>query len=224
MQAEENRLRLLIETTKQLQIPLFQRFYVWDKRYWETLWEDLLDLANDPDPAHLRTHFLGSLVLIPAEPLSPSFPKFIIIDGQQRMATLMVILAALRDHALACGESKLAEEIDHKLLFNPYKEGDEYYKLLLSYQDHDAFLRILDAKSLLPKHRLSECYDFFQGRIKNLNFLKPRQLFEAIADRLSLVTITLAAHENPYLVFESLNFKGHKLTEADLIRNYLFSA
>ena len=220
MQAEEMRLRPLIETTKQFSIPLFQRFYVWDKKYWKTLWDDLLDLILDAD--HERSHFLGSLVLIPADHLSASLPRFVVIDGQQRMVTLMLLLAAIRDHAILSGSEKLAEEIDHKMLFNPYKEGEGYYKLILSENDHEAFQRILNSKAALLGHRLSECYEFFLECFKQPNMPELKILFEAIADRLSLVTSTLATHENPYLVFESLNFKGHKLTEADLIRNYLF--
>ena len=214
------RLRPLIETTKQFSIPLFQRFYVWDKKYWTTLWDDLLDLIAEPDQE--RAHFLGSLVRFPADHLSASLPRFVVIDGQQRMVTLMLLLAAVRDHARTREQPKLAEEIDHKMLFNPYKEGDGYYKLWLSENDHDAFQRILDGKTPIAEHRLSECYAFFQHCFKQPDMPEPRTLFEAVADRLSLVTITLATHENPYLVFESLNFKGHKLTEADLIRNYLF--
>lgn len=220
MQAEEMRLRPLIETTKQFSIPLFQRFYVWDKKYWTTLWDDLIDLINEPDQE--RAHFLGSLVLIPVDHLSASFPRFVVIDGQQRMVTLMLLLAAIRDHARTQEQPKLAEEIEHKMLFNPYKEGDGYYKLWLSENDHEAFQRILDGKEPIAEHRLSDCYTFFISLFKQPDMPELRTLFEAIADRLSLVTITLATHENPYLVFESLNFKGHKLTEADLIRNYLF--
>ena len=47
MHAEESKLRNLIETTKQFVIPLFQRFYVWDKVYWDTLWVDIIDLFDE---------------------------------------------------------------------------------------------------------------------------------------------------------------------------------
>ncbi len=50
MHAEENRLRPFIEPTKQFIVPLFQRFYVWEKTYWDTLWTNLMDLIEDDDP------------------------------------------------------------------------------------------------------------------------------------------------------------------------------
>ena len=97
MQAHENRLRQLLDSTQQFIVPLFQRFYVWETPYWETLWDDLVDLIEEDDPQ--RSHFLGAVVVIPATDTAPSLPKFILIDGQQRLATVLVLLAALRDHA-----------------------------------------------------------------------------------------------------------------------------
>ena len=97
MQAHENRLRQLLDSTQQYIVPLFQRFYVWETAYWETLWDDRVDLIEDDDPHH--SHFLGAVVVIPATDTAPSLPKFILIDGQQRLATLLVLLAALRDQA-----------------------------------------------------------------------------------------------------------------------------
>ncbi len=219
MHAEESRLRTFIEPAKQFIIPLFQRFYVWEKPYWSTLWSDLLDLIEDSDPD--RTHFLGSMVVIPATDSTPSLPRFIIIDGQQRLATLQVLLALLRDHAHEDGESTLAQEIEQTLLVNNFKTGDDHHKLRLSQSDRIAFQAILQAQTPLPKHRLSDCYAFFKQKLKR-DEPALRVLFEAIAHQLSIVAIVLAATDNPYLVFESLNFKGQKLTEADLIRNYLF--
>jgi len=220
MHAEENRLRPFIEPTKQFIVPLFQRFYVWEKTYWDTLWTDVLDLITDEDEQ--RTHFLGSIVVIPAAKSSPSLPKFVVIDGQQRLATLLVLLAVLRDRARQTGDGHLADEIEQTLLVNKFKQGDEHHKLLLSQDDRVAFQHILQAKTPLPDHRLCQCHAFFDKKLDARDAPALSALFGAVADRLSVVTIILAAHDNPYLVFESLNFKGHKLTEADLIRNYLF--
>ena len=222
MHAEESKLRNLIETTKQFVIPLFQRFYVWDKVYWDTLWVDIIDLF-DEEKGVTHSHFLGSLVLIPDETSSVSLQKFTVIDGQQRLVTLQILLAAIRDIAKKNGEPKLASEIEDKMLFNKYmEENDGFYKLMLSENDQLAFKKILDNENHELNHRLTDCYKFFEKHILKNDHISSKSLFEIIANHLSLVAITLNTEENPYLVFESLNFKGQKLTEADLIRNYLF--
>ena len=220
MQAHENRIRQLLDCRQQLIVPLFQRFYVWETKYWETLWDDLIDLIEDDDPN--RSHFLGSVVVIPSTDTAPSLPKFILIDGQQRIATLLVLLAAIRDHARQTDDPQLAEEIEQTLLVNRFRSGDDYYKLLLSQSDRIAFQHIVQAQTPRPVHSLCQCYDFYTKKLNRTDVPILRAVLSAIVDRLAVVTITLAAHDNPYLVFESLNFKGHKLTEADLIRNYLF--
>ena len=70
MHAEANRLRSFIEPTKPFIGPLFQRFYVWDKPYWNTLWGGVLELIADEDEQ--QTHFLGSIVVIPATSAGPA--------------------------------------------------------------------------------------------------------------------------------------------------------
>ena len=220
MQAHENRIRQLLDSTQQFIVPLFQRFYVWETKYWETLWDDLIDIIEDSDPN--RSHFLGSVVVIPSTDTAPSLPKFILIDGQQRIATLLVLLVALRDQARQTGDARLAEEIEQTLLVNRFKRDLDYYKLLLSQSDRIAFQHLIQGQSPRPDHSLCRCYDFYTRQLNRPLSPALPALLSAIVDRLAVVTITLAVHDNPYLVFESLNFKGHKLTEADLIRNYLF--
>lgn len=220
MQAHENRLRQLLDSTQQYIVPLFQRFYVWERNYWDTLWDDLVNLIEDDDPQ--RNHFLGSVVVIPATDSAPGLPRFILIDGQQRIATLLVMLAVLRDGARQADDTELAAEIEQRFLVNQFKHGDDAYKLLLSQSDRIAFQHLIQAKTPRPDHRLCQCYDFYAKKVNAPHAPDRRALLSATMDRLALVTITLAPTDNPYLVFESLNFKGHKLTEADLIRNYLF--
>jgi len=220
MQAHENRLRQLLDSTQQYIVPLFQRFYIWERNYWDTLWADLTELIEDDDPQ--RTHFLGSVVVIPAPDSAPGLPRFILIDGQQRIATLLVMLAVLRDGARQADDTELAAEIEQRFLVNQFKHGDDAYKLLLSQSDRIAFQHLIQAKTPRPEHRLCQCYDFYAKKLNAPHAPDRRALLSATMDRLALVTITLAPTDNPYLVFESLNFKGHQLTEADLIRNYLF--
>jgi uncharacterized protein with ParB-like and HNH nuclease domain len=125
MKASETSLRNLLEGTKQFQIPLFQRPYSWDKQKWETLWEDLMSLYDKEQ----EPHFLGSIVTqsIPgtAEGISP----YVVIDGQQRLTTLAIIIAALRNYLQEKNHTELAEELYEYYLINKFKKDDDYYKM-----------------------------------------------------------------------------------------------
>jgi len=243
MKASETSLRNLLEGGKQFQIPLFQRPYSWNKENWETLWEDLMSLYNGEVQGF---YFLGPIVTqsVPSQPTGIS--TFIVIDGQQRLTTLTILLAALRSYVSKIDDSKstkstmpkemaqeMAQELHECYLINKFKKGDDVYKVLPTQDDREAYRKIveLDKKSLKKedkdKGKIYEAYIFFDSKLKkpyqdddnSLDFAKFKDI---ILERLILVSITSDDSDNPYLIFESLNYKGEDLSQADLVRNYIF--
>ena len=217
MQASETRLRQLIEGTRQYIVPLFQRPYSWSDKHWKTLWVDVLDQFMHADG---RPHFFGSIVTAQAKSVPQGVGKFLLIDGQQRMTTTQVFLAAIRDAALAHGDTRLRDRIDGQYLVNGFEDGDERLKLLPTQDDRPAFRAIVQ-KTDIPEGRLATCYRFFAHQLGRFSAVDLDKIHTAVVDRLSLVSITCDDHDNPHLIFESLNAKGEKLTPADLIRNFL---
>jgi hypothetical protein len=114
MQVGESSLKTLIEGQKQFQVPLYQRQYAWGDSQLSQLWDDVreqYDLLTPDENGEVAasppTHFLGSMVLAPCPMTSAhGVTPFIIIDGQQRMTSLLVALCALRDHAARQDESR----------------------------------------------------------------------------------------------------------------------
>ena len=159
MKAHETILRHLLEGTKQFMVPLFQREYRWKQDRWETLWNDLNELYEEDQP---RPHFLGSIVTLPIEPVPAGISKFLLIDGQQRLTTLMVLLAVIRDRARLQG-NELSEEIQESYLCNKFKRSQlSYYKLLPTQVDQEPFFTLIRGKGPPPSnHRLGEAYAFF---------------------------------------------------------------
>src|ERR1051326_1562372 len=217
MQASETKLRQLIEGTKQYVVPLFQRPYSWSEKQWKTLWTDVLEQSRHGDS---RPHFFGSIVTTPAKSVPQGVGKYLLIDGQQRITTIQVLLAAIRDSAVRLGDAKLRDRIDGQYLTNAYEENDERLKLLPTEDDRAAFRAII-WKGEIPQTRLLACYRFFVSRLERLTSDQLEPIHLAVVDRLSIVSITCDEHDNPHLIFESLNAKGEKLTPADLIRNFL---
>ncbi len=217
MQASETKLRQLIEGTKQYVVPLFQRPYSWSEKQWKTLWNDVLEQSRHDNG---RPHFFGSIVTTPAKSVPHGVGKYLLIDGQQRITTIQVFLAALRDLAGRSGDTKLRNRIEGQYLTNEYEEGDERLKVLPTQDDRAAFGAIIRQQDI-PQSRLCTCYQFFSSRLDKLDRNQLESVHLAIVDRLSLVSITCDEQDNPHLIFESLNAKGEKLTPADLIRNFL---
>ena len=103
VKAQEVNLQKVLEGSYQFLVPLYQRPYQWSKAQWDTLWNDVLRLAEErqEDNGATATHFIGSLVLAPAPgAVAGGLTKFMVVDGQQRLTTLSLLLAAIRDHII----------------------------------------------------------------------------------------------------------------------------
>ncbi|APW62661.1 DUF262 domain-containing protein [Paludisphaera borealis] len=217
MQATETKLRKLVEGTQQYVVPLFQRPYSWSEKQWKTLWTDILEKSRHEDG---RPHFFGSIVTTPAKSVPQGVGKYLLIDGQQRITTIQVLLAAVRDLAGRSGNTTLHDRIDGQYLTNQYEQGEERLKVLPTQADRAAFGAIIRQEEG-PKTALFACYQFFVSRLDRLDRDQLEAIHKAVVDGFSLVSIVCDEHDNPHLIFESLNAKGEKLTPADLIRNFL---
>lgn len=218
MKASETKFQPLIEGTKQYVVPLFQRPYSWDKKEWTLLWEDLVWLCENDEP---KSHFIGSIVTVPTTSVPEGVTKYLLIDGQQRLTTIFVLLALLRDRSYISQNARLAEEIEKTLLVNQFKEGADYLKLLPTQSDRQAFKKLVEERNSNDESRIHQCYFFFDRKLRQSS-IDPNALSRVITNRLSVVSIVLDLEDNPHLVFESLNAKGRPLTQADLIRNFFF--
>jgi uncharacterized protein with ParB-like and HNH nuclease domain len=156
MQASETKLRQLIEGTKQYVIPLFQRPYSWSEKQWKTLWSDISEQSKHNDG---RPHFFGSIVSTAAKSIPQGVGKWLLIDGQQRITTVQIFLAAIRDMAFRLGDLKLSTKIDAGYLTNSFEEGNERLKVLPTQDDRAAFQAIMRKSqiSLIPESKLKAC-------------------------------------------------------------------
>lgn len=215
--------RILLQGTTHYIIPLFQRPYSWRADNWKALWDDVLE-TYQAEPG--SRHFLGSIVSksLPGEPGGAS--RFLVIDGQQRLTTLTILLAALRDRARPSSPT-LAEKINELYLTNKYAADAERHKLLPTQADRDAYRAVIDEQALPdPGVPVAAAYGYFRARLTDVDpeigTLDMTRLEQVVMDGFELVSITLADADNEYRIFESLNATGEPLSQGDLLRNYLF--
>ena len=203
---------------KQYVIPLFQRPYSWEQRNWKLLWADLSELAGED--AVSGTHFMGAIVTTPTSSVPVGVTKHMVIDGQQRLTTIAILLCAIRD---ALPEGAPERQRLAMYLENSSYQGDESLKLLPTQADRDDFRRICKAGECDGDSRVCRGYEFFAARLRKngkLDLDGARQVLEIVERRLQVVSISLDDRDDPYVIFESLNFKGSPLTQVDLARNY----
>ena len=223
MKAQETALNVLLEGQKQFIVPLFQRTYTWKEENWTTLWNDLIETYESGPGAQ---HFLGSIVTkaLPGDPVAVA--PFLVVDGQQRLATLTILLAALRDTARE-SDATLADKLNDLYLKNRYVSGLETYKVLPTQGDRSPYFAIIDPGSGDAGHSaIGAAYRFFRSKLSGLegdgDAPSLQDLELTVLKGLEVVSITLGEDDNEYRIFESLNGTGQPLQQVDLLRNYLF--
>ena len=207
-------------------IPVYQRPYSWDEEQCLQLWDDVISVGKRP----ADRHFTGSIVWVQDGTMSATgvTPR-LLIDGQQRITTLTLLIAALADYARSHPETPLHFSYDEIMgrgyLIDKYKRGEERYKLTLSQGDKATLMSLLDKlddddnKLCDESSRIIENFRLFRRKIEAL--ADPNLVWDGI-QRLDVVSISLdAGRDNPQLIFESMNSTGKDLSSADLIRNFV---
>jgi len=234
MEVGESNLKGLIEGAKQFQVPLYQRQYAWEGPQLSQLWDDILEqydlLTPDEDDAITRsapTHFLGSMVLAPSPAMhAHGVTPFLVIDGQQRLTTLLLALCALRD----CVGAQAPSEVDRfndLYLINKYGDEPSRLRLLPTQADREAFVACISQHDPSARAgRIGDAYAYFRSRLTlpgpDNEPLDPVRLETVLTQRLQFVAITASMSDNVHRIFESLNDRGVRLSQADLLRNYMF--
>lgn len=237
MEAHETELGFL-QKDMRLEIPYFQRQYVWSEKNWEELFENLID--------DKQSHFLGSIILKRIYTVSGQIERFSVIDGQQRLTTLTILLKACYDNLnLNIFPEEIVSEINTKLrMMLYYKENElstkKEVKIRHSRLDSKDFITVIDGsikkelnnvildseekKDLkATESGILKCYKYFNNR-----FLENPDQAERIWNLLLskqqkiMVKIDLEPDENEQAIFDSVNSSGVRLTCSDTIKNALF--
>lgn len=196
-------------------IPRFQRAYSWDAPQCDELWRDLMRAAR----AH-RSHFMGTLIYLQEERVG--IRELAIVDGQQRLTTLTIMLAALASRLRQTGEQLFGIDADY--IHQTYLSGANGIKLLLSPVDR-ATLEAIVCGDVMPENASSHVVANLENFTAKMNAegFDAMELWQGL-DSLFVIASELDRPTQAPVVFESFNSKGVPLVTADLVRNYLLIA
>jgi predicted transport protein len=223
VKAEDVRLVQLLDGAKQFVVPVFQRDYSWETKHCLQLWNDIMQAGATP---LVQAHFVGSLVYIAAEENNARISRWLLIDGQQRLTTIILLLTAVRDLLVADPEASTssaiptADEVSDYYLINRHARGAERHKLQLRRTDHTSLAALLDGgeRPKILAERVMENFAFFQEKVAEADL---QQLLAGIKKLVAVQVVLLRGQDDPQLIFESLNSTGLELAQADLIRNFV---
>lgn len=225
-------------------VPAFQRRYVWEQdTQWAPLWQDVADKATElmkqddaPPSAEsaIVPHFLGALVLKHLDaPVDKPIMR-LVVDGQQRLTTLLIMTLAIADALENLSNDGRPELADiarslRDLLVNPPKKGDDRYKLKpFVSQDFEVLKKLVNGEEPSDTHIFVQCHRYFNSEVVEwLNHDRLPERADALVNALfqwvMVVGFTLGRNEDEYVIFEALNARGTPLTEWEKSKNHLLS-
>ena len=201
----------IFNTATLIEVPFFQRTYVWQEDLWERLLEDMKYVVKTNRP-----HFLGSIILKEGKQPTGSdlfTSRKTIVDGQQRMTTFLILLKAL------CLKQKQESQFDFQFRIKLQEIALQHGK-----NDIEAFEKVMNAKKAekieqngIPS-RIVEAFNYYIDCIDETELN-----YNLILMNTQFVRIDLTADEDEQQIFDTINFLGVSLTTSELLKNYFFS-
>lgn len=218
-----------------LEVPFYQRGYVWGEDQWNRFFDDVIDAyeKKKENPDSQINNFLGSIILQKKNIYSGS--EWEVIDGQQRLTTICLFYKALY---LLIGYNNVFDLLFKNI--DATRNGDRFMKLFPNRNDKTAFDAVMDATGLYPitvlpamSENIINGFNHFKDRLQTLkNGQDPEHPFDACSledlvgqsmEIIKLVEIEVEFNEDAQIIFEAINSLGQRLTTAELLKNYLYS-
>jgi hypothetical protein len=216
-----------------LAVPLHQRDYAWEDKQVEDLFHDLANAIDDGK----GSYFLGTISLTKTDD-----DVYQVVDGQQRLATTTILLAAIRDYLLALNDTTRVTAVENFLFTIVIETSDTVPRLSLNVDDNEFFIRRVicrpnekkrkAAQPRSPSHKLIDgaarlAAEYVENIVKPFN-AKNRvdclTRWVRFIDKSVMVIRAIAADDvNAFIMFETQNDRGLRTTQADLAKNYLFA-
>ncbi len=215
--------------TYRLKVSPRQRDYRWREHHVKTLLEDVAKAMDSDD----QEYFLGTIVTIPG-------PDGVldIIDGQQRLATMSIVLSRIRAFLLST-EPGIAKSIESFLSEYDRHQRTDVNKLKLNLTDNAFFGKWLSSPNLPPPlaesdplshRRLRAAFvasaEYVKQIVSTVNSKgygdRLNRWIDFIEKKATIILFRVPSRGNAYKMFETLNDRGLRTTQADLVKNYLF--
>lgn len=208
-----------------LTVPLYQRSYAWEESHVNDLYDDLLTSIRNAEDEY----FIGSIVI------SAGSERDEVVDGQQRLATISIFLAAIRDYFQSQDDQARVDHIQSQYLSSTDRRTlEEVPNLRLNNSDNNYFYnRIIlnpadDIEATRASHdRLLSAFRLAKKKISayistsNNPTDSLLDLCEFIDEHLKVILVKVPNHANAFTIFETLNDRGLELAISDLLKNFL---
>lgn len=224
-------LKHLIIGDRIFQIPIFQRNYSWEEKHWDDLWNDLVYLSAN------KKHYFGTLLLkksgMDKKSGLKSYEVYEIIDGQQRIATVLILLREIISQLERINDADIREELEK--LKGDYLKYRNIYKLELLGSDEEFFRKYIIHDEEYPdeiltpsQRRIKDAKSFFREKIEELKKAStPHEFrdfllgFKEKIDNMEIIRYDVENDADAVLIFETVNDRGKPLTNLEKTKSFI---
>jgi len=214
-------------------VPKYQRSYSW-RREANIFLEDILKAIKED-----KSYFIGPMIFLRTPKIRD---RYIIIDGQQRLITTAILLAIIRDVLKMMGIEESSNDIHRDYLIEKrayIQEGDlrifpnridkQFFEEIVKFKENPdekikRLEKLLRSQKIDSWKKMLTCYQSFYEKLRKIKdvhqFLR---IVEYLEKKIETVIMETGSDEDAYLIFETLNARGLRLSQVDLIKNFLFN-
>ncbi|MFT3724740.1 MAG: DUF262 domain-containing HNH endonuclease family protein [Hyphomonadaceae bacterium] len=227
--AEVQRIRDVFSVGTDIRVPPFQRAYAWEDEETEALIKDLLEAFRAG-----TVYFLGAIVVIRPRNKGPSD----VVDGQQRLTTLTILMAVMRDLSNSTDEQALMHSMIGHETMGMIFGGGERWRITLNSNDTNFFRRHVQERKATrdqdaireagrasgseSQSRLAGAVNQMYDYVSDMSDEERSRFAVWLLDEVSIVRVRVSEYSIAYKVFQSLNFRGKPLSDHDILKNALF--
>lgn len=228
--AEVLRIRDVFSAANDIRVPPFQRSFAWGDEETGILIKDLLDAFRNT-----VIYFLGATVVIRPRGRGPSD----VVDGQQRLTTLTIILAVLRDLSKLSDEQALLHAlIGHESGMSAMFGGGQKWRVTLNTLDTPFFRMHVQARGATndqdrireaardskseSQQRLARAVNLIYDELSDMSDEERSRFAQWLLDEVTIVRVRVSEYSTAYKVFQSLNQRGKPLSDHDILKSALF--
>jgi len=247
-ESKKMNIKALLKSHSKFIIPRFQRDFSWDKQNYQEFFLDLIDEIDYDDENNtfkVSNYFVGFMVL-----LNDDNNVADVIDGQQRLTTITILLAAIRENLKDFEDEelrKIQKDINTKYINKKDKGSKKLHGILQPKSSDPYFANMIqdfethyDTPNSAEENLINETYKDFLKWTNAKNLIKKfkkrfdkqslnfsyKEIIGALVNQIlscEIVSIYASDEKQASLIFENINSKGKTLTQVDLIKNYVFS-
>lgn len=214
--------------TRRFKVPAYQRSYAWEREHVDALLNDVNEAIRNKE----NEYFLGSLVVT-----GPVERRYEVVDGQQRLTTVSLLIAAIKDIFERDGDHEVVVSVKSEYLASTDRKSKEKEpKLVLNEVDNELYQELIESIPKINSDRFNRqshkrlldaaktIYKYFEDICANSKDSEEElhAWLDYLETNLKVILVTAPDDSNAFVIFETLNDRGLELAISDLLKNYLF--